>query len=79
MTKVKFISFSNYDNEKMMTAELVGQENIPLNIFIENYDEISSAEFGECLIDIGGISSGYEIYRKKICLKKHIRIRQKNH
>ena len=62
MSRLKFCYFTDYEDGKMARMLTTEEMEIPVNIFIDNANEIGDAHEGYCNIDICGIGSSIEIF-----------------
>ena len=62
MTKVRFYHFMRYEDGKIANVDL-SEEEIPLNIFIDNAEELGDLAECDAEIDIYGVSGGVDVYK----------------
>ena len=62
MSRLQFLSFSDYEDGKMAEMFTV-EEMIPVNIYIDNFEKVHNVRRGEyCDIDICAVCSWVKIY-----------------
>ena len=62
MTKVHFYHFMRYEDGKLANVDLSEYE-IPVNIFIDNAEELDDLRECDAEIDICGIAQGFEVFK----------------
>lgn len=62
MSVFKFYGFSDYEDGKIAHLETSGEIEIPVNIFIDNADEIGDIGECSCSIDVFAVGNGVVIY-----------------
>lgn len=62
MNKLRLFDFSEYEDGMMAHAQMIGEDEIPLNIFIDNYSEVSNLHDCDIDIDICGVGCEFEAY-----------------
>ncbi len=62
MTKVHFYHFMRYEDGKIANVDL-SEEEIPVNIFIVNAEELGDLPECDAEIDICGIAQGFEVFK----------------
>ena len=62
MTKVHFYHFVNYEDGKLANLDL-SEDEIPVNIFIDNAEELGDLPECDAEIDVYGVSGGVDVYK----------------
>ena len=62
MSKLEFCYFMDYEDGKMARMQTTGDYEIPVNIFIDNAEEIPEDMEGYCSMDICAVGSDIDIY-----------------
>ena len=62
MTKVHFYHFVNYEDGKLANLDL-SEDGIPVNIFIDNAEELGDLPECDAEIDVCGDSWGVDVYK----------------
>ena len=62
MTHLYFHYFKDCEDGKMAHFETTGEERIPINVFIDNYENFRDALEGPCQMDIYGMGSDIEVF-----------------
>ena len=62
MTKVHFYHFVNYEDGKLANLDL-SEDEIPVNIFIDNAEELGDLPECDAEIDVYGISQGLDVFK----------------
>ena len=62
MTKFRFCGFNDYEDGKMAHVETIGEYEIPVNIFIDNANELGDLEECLCSIDVCAVGQNFRIF-----------------
>ncbi|WP_409967481.1 hypothetical protein RFF05_12910 [Bengtsoniella intestinalis] len=68
-TEFLFYEFLDYENGKIACLEMTGDEEIPINIFIDNAENVHIQAKEHCDIDVIGIGSNIEVFASEAALK----------
>ncbi len=60
MTELTFLNYLKYEDGQMACVET--ENEMPLNIFIDNFSEHQDMKEGLCRIDIQGVGSGIDVF-----------------
>lgn len=62
MNKLEFCYFMDYDDGKMARMQTTGRLEIPVNIYIDNYEEVQAYKEGYCCMDVCALGGNIEVY-----------------